>query len=86
MLAIFETGVRCHVYHALALLAVARVADKNPESRERRRLGLHPRDRRLFRKSLHSQYEWHPLARCGDAYWSIALLVGWVLLFLAAAR
>ena len=32
LLGIFETGVRYHVYHALALFAVAWVADKNPAS------------------------------------------------------
>lgn len=32
MLAIFETGVRYHVYHALGLFAVAMVSDKNPSS------------------------------------------------------
>lgn len=30
MLAVFETGVRYHVYHALGLFAVAWVADKHP--------------------------------------------------------
>lgn len=30
MLAIFETGVRYHAYHALGLFAVAWVADRNP--------------------------------------------------------
>ena len=32
MLAVFETGVRYHMYHALALLAVAWAASRWPES------------------------------------------------------
>src|SRR3970282_3009999 len=32
MLAVFEVGVRYHVYHALALFAVAWVADRSPGS------------------------------------------------------
>lgn len=32
ILAVFETGVRYHMYHALALLAVSAAADRWPES------------------------------------------------------
>ncbi len=87
MLAIFETGVRYHVYHALALLAVAWVADKNPESFANAAgwaftLGIAVFSGSLYILSI-SGIRWlgavTPLG-------GVALLVGWVLLFLAAAR
>ncbi len=87
MLAIFETGVRYHVYHALALLAVAWVADKNPESFANAAgwaftLGIVVFSGSLYILSI-SGIRWlgavTPLG-------GVALLVGWVLLFLAAAR
>ncbi|HEY7444840.1 MAG TPA: DUF423 domain-containing protein [Vicinamibacterales bacterium] len=33
MLAVFETGVRYHMYHALAILGVGLIADRMPASR-----------------------------------------------------
>ena len=87
MLAIFETGVRYHVHHALALLAVAWVADKNPESFANAAgwaftLGIVVFSGSLYILSI-SGIRWlgavTPLG-------GVALLVGWVLLFLAAAR
>lgn len=33
MLAVFETGVRYHMYHALAILGVASIAERLPASR-----------------------------------------------------
>ena len=87
MLAIFETGVRYHVYHALALLAVAWVADKNPESFANAAgwtftLGIVVFSGSLYILSI-SGIRWlgavTPLG-------GVALLVGWALLFLAAAR
>ena len=87
MLAIFETGVRYHVYHALALLVVAWVADKNPESLANAAgwafaLGIVVFSGSLYILSI-SGIRWlgavTPLG-------GVALLVGWVLLFLAAAR
>ncbi|HEY7446758.1 MAG TPA: DUF423 domain-containing protein [Vicinamibacterales bacterium] len=33
MLAVFETGVRYHMYHAVAILGVALIADRMPTSR-----------------------------------------------------
>ena len=50
MLIIFETGVRYHMYHALALLAVAWAVSRWPESSAAHRgLGVHYRHRGLLR-------------------------------------
>ena len=87
MLAIFETGVRCHAYHALALLAVAWVADKNPESFANGAgwaftLGIAVFSGSLYILSI-SGIRWLGAV---TPFGGVALLVGWVLLFLAAAR
>ena len=87
MLAIFETGVRYHVYHALALLAVAWVADKNPESFANAAgwafiLGIAVFSGSLYILSI-SGIRWLGAV---TPFGGVALLVGWVLLFLAAAR
>ncbi len=87
MLAIFETGVRYHVYHALALLAVAWVADKNPESFANAAgwafiLGIVVFSGSLYILSI-SGIRWLGAV---TPFGGVALLVGWVLLFLAAAR
>ncbi|TDI48500.1 MAG: DUF423 domain-containing protein [Acidobacteria bacterium] len=87
MLAIFETGVRYHVYHALALLVVAWVADKNPESLANAAgwaftLGIAVFSGSLYILSI-SGIRWLGAV---TPIGGVALLVGWVLLFLAAAR
>ncbi len=87
MLAIFETGVRYHAYHALALLAVAWVADKNPESSANAAgwafiLGIVVFSGSLYILSI-SGIRWLGAV---TPFGGVALLVGWVLLFLAAAR
>ena len=87
MLAIFETGVRYHVYHALALLAVAWVADKNPESLANAAgwaftVGIAVFSGTLYILSI-SGIRWLGAV---TPIGGVALLVGWVLLFLAAAR
>jgi uncharacterized membrane protein YgdD (TMEM256/DUF423 family) len=87
MLAIFETGVRYHVYHALALFAVAWVGDKNPASLASAAgfaftIGIIVFSGSLYVLSM-SGIRWlGAITPIGG----VAFLVGWVLLFLAAAR
>ena len=87
MLAIFETGVRYHVYHALGLFAVAWVADKNPASWANAAgwaltLGLLVFSGSLYVLSITGVRWLGAVTPVGGA----AFLVGWILLFLAAAR
>ncbi len=63
------------------------VADKNPESfANAAGWGLHPRDRRLFRSLCILSLSGIRWLGAVTPIGGIALLVGWVLLFLAAAR
>ncbi len=87
MLAIFETGVRYHVYHALALFAVAWVADKNPEGLANAAgwaftLGIVVFSGSLYVLSI-SGIRWLGAV---TPIGGVAFLVGWVLLFLTASR
>ena len=87
MLAIFETGVRYHVYHALGLFAVAWVADKNPASWAHAAGWAFTVGIVVFSGSLYvlsfTGVRWlgaiTPLG-------GVVFLVGWILLFLAAGR
>lgn len=87
MLAIFETGVRYHVYHALALFAVAWVGDKNPASLAGAAglaftIGIVVFSGSLYVLSMTGIRWLGAITPIGG----VAFLVGWVLLFLAAAR
>ena len=87
MLAIFETGVRYHVYHALGLFAVAWVCDKNPESLANAAgwaltLGIVVFSGSLYILSITGVRWLGAVTPIGG----VAFLVGWILLFLAAAR
>lgn len=87
MLAIFETGVRYHVYHALALLAVAWVADKNPASLANASgwafaVGIVVFSGSLYVLSITGVRWLGAVTPIGGA----AFLVGWALLALAATR
>lgn len=87
MLAIFETGVRYHVYHALGLFAVAWVLDKNPASLANAAGWAFTVGIVVFSGSLYilsiSGIRWlGAITPIGG----VAFLVGWVLLFVAAGR
>ena len=87
MLAIFETGVRYHVYHALGLFAVAWVADKNPAGWANTAGWALTAGIVIFSGSLY-------LLSITGVRWlgaitpigGVAFLAGWILLFLAATR
>jgi uncharacterized membrane protein YgdD (TMEM256/DUF423 family) len=87
MLAIFETGVRYHVYHALGLFAAAWVLDKNPASLANAAGWAFTLGIVIFSGSLYilsiSGVRWlGAITPIGG----VAFLVGWILLVLAAAR
>jgi len=87
MLAIFETGVRYQVYHALGLFAVAWVSSKNPDSLANAAGWAITFGIVVFSGSLYA------LALTGTRWLGaitpiggVAFLAGWILLFLAATR
>ena len=87
MLAIFETGVRYHVYHALGLFAVAWVADKSPASLANAAgwaftVGIVVFSGSLYVLSMTGVRWLGAVTPLGGT----AFLVGWVLLFLASIR
>jgi len=87
MLAIFETGIRYHVYHALGIFAVAWIADKNPTSLANAAGWAFVVGIVVFSGSLYvlsvSGIRWlGAITPLGGT----AFLVGWILLFLAASR
>ena len=87
MLAVFETGVRYHVYHALALIAVAFVADKSASSLANASGWAFTIGVVIFSGSLYvlsiSGIRWlGAITPIGGT----AFLIGWILLFLAASR
>jgi uncharacterized membrane protein YgdD (TMEM256/DUF423 family) len=87
MLSVFEVGVRYHVYHALALFAVAWVSEKNPGRLAQASGFAFTLGIVLFSGSLY-------LLTATGVRWlgaitplgGTAFLAGWVLLFLAASR
>jgi uncharacterized membrane protein YgdD (TMEM256/DUF423 family) len=87
MLAVFETGVRYHMYHALALLAVGWVAGRGTLPWLNAAGGLFAAGILLFSGSLYL------LALTGARGWGavtpvggLAFIVGWACLGLAALR
>lgn len=87
MLAVFEVGVRYHVYHALALFAVAWVADQSPGSLAQASgwafvLGIIVFSGSLYLLSVTGVRWLGAITPIGGA----AFLAGWVLLFLASSR
>jgi uncharacterized membrane protein YgdD (TMEM256/DUF423 family) len=87
LLAVFETGVRYHMYHALALLAVGWAAWRNPNASLRAAGFLFTAGIGLFSGSLY-------LMTLTGARWlgaitplgGLAFLAGWVLLAWGASR
>src|SRR4051812_28844152 len=68
MLAAFETGVRYHMYHALALLAVGWACTRWPGRRgECERLAVRRGQRALLRQLVRAQPHRRALARCDHA-------------------
>ena len=87
MLAVFEVGVRYHVYHALALFAVAWVSDRNPGGLAQASgwafaLGIVVFSGSLYLLTLTGMRWLGAITPIGG----IAFLAGWVLLFLASTR
>ena len=87
MLAVFEVGVRYHVYHALALFAVAWVADRSPGSLAQASgwaftLGIVVFSGSLYLLSVTGVRWLGAITPIGGT----AFLAGWVLLFLASSR
>jgi uncharacterized membrane protein YgdD (TMEM256/DUF423 family) len=87
MLAVFEVGVRYHVYHALALFAVAFVADRNPGGLAQASgwafaLGIVIFSGSLYLLTLTGMRWLGAVTPIGGT----AFLAGWVLLFLASTR
>jgi len=87
MLAVFEVGVRYHVYHALALFAVAWVADLRPGSLAQASgwafaLGIVVFSGSLYLLSVTGVRWLGAITPIGGT----AFLAGWVLLFLASSR
>lgn len=87
MLAVFETGVRYQMYHALALLGVAWAASVWPGGAVTAAGWLFTAGILIFSGSLYL------LALTGTRWWGavtpiggVAFLVGWALLVWAAAR
>jgi uncharacterized membrane protein YgdD (TMEM256/DUF423 family) len=87
MVAVFEVGVRYHVYHALALFAVAWVWERSPGGLAQASGWAFTIGIVLFSGSLY-------LLSATGVRWlgaitplgGTAFLAGWVLLFLAACR
>lgn len=86
MLSVFEVGVRYHVYHALALFAVAWISIRNPGSLAQASGWAFFVGIVLFSGSLYL------LALTGTRWLGaitpiggLAFLIGWVLLFLASS-
>lgn len=87
MLAVFETGVRYHVYHALALFAVAFVSERSPGSLVQLSgwafvLGIAVFSGSLYLLSVTGVRWLGAITPIGG----IAFLTSWVLLFLASMR
>jgi uncharacterized membrane protein YgdD (TMEM256/DUF423 family) len=87
LLAVFETGVRYHFYHALALLAVAYAAGRWPGGATTAAGWLFLAGTVLFSGSLYL------LSATGARWWGavtpfggLAFLAGWVMLLWAAWR
>lgn len=87
MLAVFETAVRYHFYHALGLFAVSWVASKNPGALANAAGWAITCGIILFSGSLYL------LSMTGTRWLGVitplggvAFLAGWILLFLAAGR
>jgi uncharacterized membrane protein YgdD (TMEM256/DUF423 family) len=87
MLSVFEVGVRYHVYHALALFAVAWISIRNPGSMTQASGWAFLVGIVLFSGSLYL------LAMTGTRWLGaitpiggVAFLAGWALLFLASAQ
>ncbi len=87
MLAVFEVGVRYHVYHALALFAVAWVADRSPGGLAQASGWAFVLGTVIFSGSLY-------LLSVTGVRWlgaitpigGVAFLAGWVLLLLASSH
>jgi uncharacterized membrane protein YgdD (TMEM256/DUF423 family) len=87
MLTVFEVGVRYHVYHALALFAVAWISIRNPGSLAQASGWAFVVGIVLFSGSLY-------LLTLTGTRWlgaitplgGVAFLAGWVLLFLASSH
>ncbi len=87
MLAVFEVGVRYHAYHALALFAVAWVADRSPGSLAQASgwafvLGIVVFSGSLYLLSVTGVRWLGAITPIGG----VAFLTGWALLFLASSR
>jgi len=87
MLAVFEVGVRYHVYHALALFAVAWVAERTPGSLAQASgwafaLGIVVFSGSLYLLSVTGVRWLGAITPIGGT----AFLAGWVLLFLASSH
>jgi uncharacterized membrane protein YgdD (TMEM256/DUF423 family) len=87
MLAVFEVGVRYHVYHALALFAVAWVAERAPGSLAQASgwafaLGIVVFSGSLYLLSVTGVRWLGAITPIGGT----AFLAGWVLLFLASSH
>ena len=87
MLAVFDVGVRYHVYHALALFAVAWVADRSPGSLAQASgwafaLGIVVFSGSLYLLSVTGLRWLGAITPIGGT----AFLAGWVLLFLASSH
>ena len=86
-LRIFETGVRYQMYHALALLGVAALADRQPSKAAGLSAGLFTAGILLFSGSLYllatAGWKWlGPVTPLGGA----CLIAGWASLAVAAFR
>lgn len=87
MLAVFETGVRYHLYHALALFAVAWLQERHPGSLVQASgwaftLGIVLFSGSLYLLSATGVRALGAITPLGG----LAFLVGWVLLFAASFR
>ncbi len=87
MLAVFEVGERYHVYHALALFAVAWAAERSPGSLAQASgwafaIGIVFFSGSLYLLSVTGVRWLGAITPIGGA----AFLAGWVLLFLASTR
>jgi uncharacterized membrane protein YgdD (TMEM256/DUF423 family) len=87
MLAVFEVGVRYHVYHALALFAVAWAADRSPGGLAQAAgwafvLGIIVFSGSLYLLSVTGVRWLGAVTPIGG----VAFLTGWALLFFASSR